>query len=158
MKEQIHFSENDFIWEGIDRIDYKPAEGGGSNSFLDVFRQNLMVHDEEIDFDIRYFECGPGGFSTLEKHKHVHAVIIVRGAGKVIIGNTVISPKPFDLIKIPSWTAHQLVNTGDEPFGFFCTVNGIRDKFTLLSRLEIEELKQDPELKTAIRVPEEYFN
>ncbi len=158
MKEQTHFEENDFIWEGVDRIDYKPKVGSGENTFKNVIRQNLIAHDEDIDFDIRYFECAREGFTTLEKHEHVHAVIIVRGSGKVVVGNRVITPKLFDLIKIPAWTPHQLINIGDEPFGFFCTVNGIRDKFTLLSRLEVEELQKDPELREAVRLPEGYFN
>lgn len=158
MKEQTHFKENKFIWEGINRIDYKPVAGDGGDTFNNVIRQNLIVHDENVDFDLRYFECGAGGFTTLEKHEHVHVVIIVRGEGKVVVGNSVITPKPFDLIKIPSWTPHQLVNIGDEPFGFFCTVNGLRDKFTLLKKAEVDELYKDPEIREAVRLPDTYFN
>lgn len=158
MKEQILYKENNFNWDGIDCIEYKSAAGEGGNTFKNVLRQNLIAHDDDIGFDIRYFECAPDGFTTLEKHEHIHAVIIVRGKGRVVVGSKVITPKPFDLIKIPSWTPHQLINISNEPFGFFCTVNGLRDKFKLLDREEIETLQNSTAVREAIRLPDDYFN
>ena len=36
--------------------------------------------------ELRYFEMAPGGYSTLERHEHVHAVLILRGRGHCLVG------------------------------------------------------------------------
>ncbi len=146
----------DFRWENIQTIDYKPVEGDSVPTFFNVVRQNIVKTDAQIGFDVRYFECGEDGFTTLEKHEHVHVVVALRGKGKIIVDKNVYAVQPFDLVVIPSWAAHQLINTGKEPFGFLCTVNGVRDKFRLLSAEELDALKISPEVRDAMRVPDGY--
>lgn len=150
---------NDYTWNNIKMIDYKPAGADDSDlTFFNVTRQNIVETDAEIGFDVRYFECGRDGYSTLEKHEHVHVVVILRGQGKVVVGKKVYSVHPFDLIVISSWAPHQLINTGEEPFGFLCTVNGKRDKFQLLSEQEIQDLMECEETKAVIKGPESYLH
>jgi quercetin dioxygenase-like cupin family protein len=152
----VFFKFNDFVWDGIKKIDYKPS-GEGPVTFKDTTRQNLVEHGKNTDFHLRYFESAVDGFSTLEKHEHVHVVVIARGKCKVIVNDQIYDADPMDLIVIPPFAAHQLINIGDEPFGFFCTVDAERDKFTLLSKEEIENLKTNPEIAKYIQVPERYF-
>lgn len=102
-------------------IDYKPSVGG-KETFSNVNRQNLYTGTDDVAFDVRCFECARDGYTTLEKHEHVHVVMILRGQGKMIVGDEVLDVVPYDLVVIPSMTAHQLVNTGDEPFGFTCLI------------------------------------
>ena len=64
-----------------------------------------------------------GGYSTLERHEHMHAVMILRGHGQCLVGEEVRQVKPFDLVTIPSWTWHQFRATEGEPLGFLCMVN-----------------------------------
>ena len=40
--------------------------------FRDVTRQ-LLFSDPRLDCEWRYFEVAAGGYSTLERHDHVHA-------------------------------------------------------------------------------------
>ena len=37
-------------------------------------------------FHVRYFEVAPGGYTTLEKHRHEHVVITLRGSGECQMG------------------------------------------------------------------------
>ena len=94
----------------------------------------------------------------MEKHQHVHVVVIARGKGKVIVNDQIFDAGPMDLVVVPPYLPHQLINTGNEPFGFFCTVDADRDKFVLLSKEEIEKLKNNPEIAKYIQVPNKYFD
>ncbi|NTW71182.1 MAG: cupin domain-containing protein [Eubacteriaceae bacterium] len=154
----IFFKFNDFNWDGITKIDYKPADGEGPVTFNETTRQNLVENEADTAFHLRYFECAKGGFSTLEKHQHVHVVVIARGKGKIIVNDQIFDANPMDLIVVPPHASHQLINTEDEPFGFFCTVDAERDKFSLLTKEEIMSLKENPEIAAYIQVPEKYFN
>jgi len=146
---------HDFRWEGVEKVGYKGQTSG--DTFYNVDRQNIISEADGVNFDVRYFECGQGGFTTLEKHEHVHIVMIARGQGRVIIRGHVYEARPNDFFVIPSWAPHQLVNAGEEPFAFFCSVNARRDKFVLLSREEIGELVKNPKLAEWVKVPGGYF-
>lgn len=114
----IFFEFNDFVWSGVTKIDCKPQDNNPL-TFNDTTRQNLVENGFGTNFHLRYFECKIGGFTTLEKHEHVHVIIIARGKGKVIVDDHIYNVKPMDLIIIPNNAAHQLINIGEEPFGFF---------------------------------------
>ncbi|MPW24465.1 cupin domain-containing protein [Alkalibaculum sp. M08DMB] len=157
MTDNIFHKFNDFVWDGISKIDYKPS-GDGPVTFNETTRQNLVENNLNTDFHLRYFECAIDGFSTLEKHEHVHVVMIARGKGKVIVNDKIYDAEPMDLITIPPHAFHQLINTGEEPFGFFCTVDAKRDKFNLLTQEEILSLKKNPEIANYIQVPKKYFD
>ncbi len=87
-----------------------------------------------------------GGYSTLERHEHVHAVMILRGRGQCLLGDQVRSVKPFDLITIPAWTWHQFRATEGEPLGFLCMVNAERDRPRLPSEQELAALAALPDV------------
>ncbi|WP_193708302.1 cupin domain-containing protein [Alkalibaculum sporogenes] len=157
MAKNIYFEFKDYIWNGITKIDYKPTVDGPV-TFNETTRQNLVEHGYGTNFHLRYFECEMGGFSTLEKHEHVHVVVIARGKGKVIVDDTIHNVKPMDLIIIPNNSPHQLINIGEEPFGFFCIVDAQRDKFSLLTQTEIQNISENTEIKKFIQVPDKYFN
>ncbi len=145
---------NNYKWDDVNTVMYK-ACCTNETTFYNVERQNIVANND-ICFEVRYFECGKDGFTTLEKHQHTHVVMIARGRGKVIIGDRIFNASPFDYFIISEWRPHQLINASDEPFGFFCTVNAERDKFTLLSKEEISELTQNKEIAEYIRIPEGY--
>ena len=153
MRIRIPFKE--YEWDTVAKIAYKQQDG--NQTFYQVERQNIISSDDGVDFEVRYFECGCGGYTTLEKHQHTHIVMIARGHGRVIIGQNVYDAEPFDYFVIPEWHPHQLINIGEDPFGFFCTVNARRDKFTLLTQEETETLKQKQGIKDVIKIPEGYF-
>ncbi len=113
-------------WEGRPAATYKP---GQTLPFRDVIRHELLGQfGEQTDFDLRYFEIGPGGFSSREKHVHTHAVICVRGQGTLTVGDEVLHLNPLDIAYVPPSQVHQLSNKSIEPFGFFCIVDHERDR------------------------------
>ncbi|WP_342644014.1 cupin domain-containing protein [Rhodoligotrophos ferricapiens] len=135
-------ARKDYRWEGVDRLAYKEE---GSAPFKDITRQ-VLITDAHLACEMRYFEMGPGGYSTLERHEHVHGVMIFRGRGHCLVGDEVRAVSERDLVTIPPWTWHQFRATGDEPFGFLCMVNSERDRPQLPSPEELEALRQNPRI------------
>jgi quercetin dioxygenase-like cupin family protein len=113
-----------FTWENVSVLKYK-EEG---THFKAITRQILFDGNKDLPGQLRYFEIAPGGHSTLERHDHIHAVMIIRGSGKALIGAEVISLDRLDVAHIPPRTWHQFQATASEPLGFLCLVNVERDK------------------------------
>ena len=97
-----------------------------------------------VDFELRYFELAPGGYSSLEKHTHPHIIITLRGQGRAVVGRDVFTLDPFDIVQVPPQTPHRWLNEGREPFGFLCPVNAHRDTPQPLSPDEWAALRDDP--------------
>ncbi len=95
-------------------------------------------------FELRYFELEPGGYSSLEKHEHAHFVIVLRGAGLALVGSEVHELKPFDALHVPPLAPHRWLTSGDEPFGFLCPVDASRDRPRALEQREWDSLRADP--------------
>jgi mannose-6-phosphate isomerase-like protein (cupin superfamily) len=136
----IHVHEGDCRWEDIEVLHYKT---GGSTTFKDVTRQ-VLFDEKDTAFQWRYFEVAPGGYSSLERHEHAHAVMIVRGRGRVFLGDSVHSIAMYDLVYVPPLTWHQFQPLGDEPLGFLCIVNSERDRPQLPSPEQLAELRANP--------------
>jgi mannose-6-phosphate isomerase-like protein (cupin superfamily) len=124
MGDDIRKAKDGFRWEDVDLLAYKEE---GSAPFKAITRQTLF-HDAKLGCELRYFEVAPGGYSTLERHEHVHAVMILRGHGQCLLADSVGEVGPHDLVTIPSWTWHQFHASRGEPLGFLCMVNRERDK------------------------------
>jgi quercetin dioxygenase-like cupin family protein len=112
-----------FAWEGIPRQAYKPD----GTPFREITRQVLFGEAEGLPAEGRYFEIAPGGYSSLERHRHVHAVLVLRGRGRVLVGDTVYEVGAFDLVHVPPLAWHQFRADRGEPLGFLCLVDCRRD-------------------------------
>lgn len=130
-------------WQNVDTLVYKQD---GSAPFRDITRQVLFA-DAELAAELRYFEMAPGGYSTLERHEHVHAVMINRGRGRCLVGSDVREVAAGDLVFIPAMTWHQFRAPADQPFGFLCMVNARRDKPQLPTPAELAALRADPAIR-----------
>lgn len=113
----------------------------------------LLGKRNGLNFEVRYFEIQPGYASSLEKHEHQHAVMILKGSGSVFVKDRVYDVKPYDVIWIPSWTPHQLIADKGEPLGFLCIVDVERDRPSPLSEEEIEAIRNHPELSKRVKLP-----
>jgi quercetin dioxygenase-like cupin family protein len=112
-------------WTGVTTDKYKQIDGG----WYSISRQVLVgKYGESAKFHLRYFEIAPGGQSSLERHKHEHLVICIRGKGRVRLGEKSCLIANLDTVYISPDTVHQLLNPYKEPFGFFCIVNAKRDR------------------------------
>jgi quercetin dioxygenase-like cupin family protein len=115
----------DFAWKGIKDEPYKIVGSGWSR----IVRKVLIgSHGESAKFHVRYFEISPGGYSSLEHHRHEHVVICVQGEGVVRTGRTKRKMGFMDIVYISPNTVHQLANPFQNPFGFLCIVNSKRDR------------------------------
>jgi len=122
MSEHIRQTEP-FRWEGIA---VKPYKSEGTH-FEGVTRQTLFEGGDGLACDLRYFEIEPGGWSSLERHHHAHAVMIVRGGGRVLVGDHIVEARTHDLVRVPPLTWHQFRAGSDAPLGFLCMVDCERD-------------------------------
>ncbi|MBI5114834.1 MAG: cupin domain-containing protein [Rhodovulum sp.] len=140
MQANVRKAVDDYQWEGVERMPYKEDERA---LFKTVTRQ-ILFSDPALDGELRYFEVAAGGFSTLERHEHVHAVMVFRGLGHCLVGDSVRAVAERDLVYIPPMTWHQFRATGDQPLGFLCLVNARRDKPQLPTTDDLAALARDP--------------
>lgn len=144
--------EGRFRWETVEVLEYKaPPEPPSAGIFRDVTRQ-VLLHDDGLACQLRYFEVGPGGHSTLERHQHVHGVMVVNGSGRALVGNEVLQLGLHDLVTVPPLTWHQFRADDDGPLGFLCLVNADRDRPVLPGQADLAELRACPAVAEFIRV------
>ena len=134
-------------WEGVDVSPYKDT---GSAPFRDITRQ-LLFGEPDLACELRYFEIGPGGHSTLERHAHRHAVMVLHGRGRCLVGNRIHDIDEHDLVSIDADTWHQFRADDNQPLGFLCLVNRERDRPRLPDAAELEALRNDPDIAAFIR-------
>ena len=133
---------DDYRWDGVDLLPYKEDDRA---LFKAITRQTLFS-DPDLQGELRYFEMAADGFSTLERHEHMHAVLILRGRGHCLVGKEVRPVETRDLVTVPAMTWHQFRATKGEPLGFLCMVNAQRDKPQLPTATDIAQLKADPKV------------
>ena len=138
----------EMAWDAVPVLAYKQR---GEAPFQDVTRQ-VLFDDPALAAQLRYFEVAPGGHTTLERHVHVHAVVIVRGRGRCLIGDAVHDVTERDLVHIASMTWHQFRAAPDQPLGFLCVVNAERDRPQLPDAQALTELRAIPAVADFIRV------
>ena len=136
----FRLGQDGFRWDDVAHLPYKQD---GEAPFKDISRQ-VLFHDDALACELRYFEMDAAGFSSLERHEHAHAVMILRGSGQCMVGDEVRDVKQFDLVTIPAWNWHQFrANTG-EAFGFLCMVNVKRDRPVLPTADELAKMRANP--------------
>ncbi|NLO80320.1 MAG: cupin domain-containing protein [Xanthomonadaceae bacterium] len=139
-----------YRWDSVPLREYK-TEG---THFKDITRQTLLGEgegEEALNFITRYFEIQPGGYSTLERHQHVHAVIIIRGRGEVILEDRVEPVELHDCVYIAPDTFHQFHALGDEPLGFLCIVDRQRDRPQLPEADDLNRLLANAEVARRLK-------
>lgn len=139
--------DGQFHWQDVDVLAYKQS---GEAPFKDVTRQ-VLFEDPELGCQWRYFEVAPGGHTTLERHQHVHAVMVVRGRGRALVGERIHELANHDLVKVPPLTWHQFRAPDDEPLGFLCLVNAERDRPQLPREEDLAALRADEQTAEFIR-------
>jgi ribulose-bisphosphate carboxylase large chain len=113
------------LWDGVPVQGYKQPAA----HHCGVVRSVLVgERGEKTRFHVRYLEIGPGGFTTLERHGHEHAVFVLRGKGQVYLERTWHEVTFGDTVYVAPDEVHQLRNVEKEPFGFLCIVDSERDR------------------------------
>jgi S-methyl-1-thioxylulose 5-phosphate methylthiotransferase len=128
----------DFRWEEVDVLRYKQE---GEAPFKDVTRQ-VLFEGAGLPTQLRYFEVAPGGWTTLERHEHVHAVMVIRGRGQCLVGDEAHDIALHDLVSVPPMTWHQFHAASDAPLGFLCMVATERDRPQLPAAADVPAITQ----------------
>jgi len=144
MKLVRHFKN--FGWDDVDVLAYK--EGG---PYKGVARQVLFEGADALPCQWRYFEVEPGGHSTLERHEHLHNVLILRGRGQCLVDGQIHTIGEHDLIHVPCLSWHQFRAADDAPLGFLCLVADERDRPQLPAEEDLAALSTDPKIRDFIR-------
>ena len=139
-KSRVYRHKGDCSWKDVLPTVYKEAgegkKGGKSgknkkeSDWTQVARHSLVagLSGEQTKFHLRYFEVSPGGYTSLEAHRHEHVVVVVKGRGKVRLGRRSRELGYLDVAYISPMEPHRLYNPYEEPFGFFCIVDALRDR------------------------------
>lgn len=130
--------QGDFRWDGVDVLAYKDAGGA---PFKDVTRQ-VLFDGAGVPGQWRYFEVGAGGHTTLERHAHVHAVMVIRGRGRCLVGDIAYDIAAQDLVTVPPMSWHQFIAADDEPLGFLCLVPRERDRPELPDAADVSAIRR----------------
>jgi mannose-6-phosphate isomerase-like protein (cupin superfamily) len=132
-------------WEDVEPAGYtaQAAETGVARHTI-VGSRKTDPSEPGPRMELRYFEVAPGAASRLEKHEHEHYVIVRRGLGYAVIGDTASEVGPDDVVYVGPLELHQFVNRGDEPFGFYCFVDTCRDFSQQPSSEELARLEASP--------------
>jgi len=138
--EPVRRAREGFRWDGVELLSYKDE---GSAPFRDVTRQVLFA-DAAGGAEWRYFEVAAGGWSTLERHEHTHAVMVLRGRGRCLVGLRVHEVGERDLVEVPPMTWHQFRAAPDAPLGFLCLVSRVRDRPQLPDQQALASLRSNP--------------
>ena len=139
--------ESLFRWPSLALREYN-ATGTQSKGMT---KQVLFEATGKLPAELRYFEASTGGHSALERHDHVHNVVILRGAGSVLLGDAIYAVTANDTVYIPSYTWHQFYADQGQPLGFLCLVAGERDRPTRPTQKELEELRANPAIRDWVK-------
>jgi quercetin dioxygenase-like cupin family protein len=92
----------------------------------------VFTDGAETAFEVRYFEMEPSGYTSFERHRHEHLVVVLRGRGRVRLGSEWHDLAPHDVVRVPADMPHRFEAGADEPFGILCVVDRERDRPELL--------------------------
>lgn len=110
-------------WPGIVIDRYKDKPGTWSQ-----VTRRVLFDSTGSGFQVRYFEIGPGGHTTYERHRHEHCVIVLSGAGVVSLEGQDHAVGERDVVHVGPLVPHQFSNPHPEPFGILCVVDRDRDR------------------------------
>jgi len=117
-----------FAFPDVEMTTYKDEPG----TWVAVSRR-ILADRSDTQFETRYFEVAPGGYTSFERHGHEHVVVVLRGAGRVRLHDEWTELATGDVVHVPTQTPHQFQNPTTEPFGILCVVDRERDRPVLLN-------------------------
>ena len=139
-----------YSWDSVPRKEYKDD----TSCYKGVHRYSLLGEaedEQQLNFQTRYFEVESGGYTSFEYHRHPHSVVIIRGSGTVILGNSLHELSLHDVVYIAPNTLHQFHADRNEPLGFLCTVDRYRDRPALPGVDEITDHIDDQNVLKKIK-------
>lgn len=141
---------SDYRWNAVPEKEYKDEP----DSHEGVSRYTLLGAEGEeqpLNFQTRYFEIKPGGYTSFEHHRHPHSVVVIRGSGSVILDDKLEEISSHDVVYVAPGTMHQFHADQGVPLGFLCIVDRKRDKPVVPGNEEVDDLIRSKEVRGKVR-------
>lgn len=102
----------------IDEVDRRPVDMEGA----DRVSMAMMVGREDgaPHFSMRQFEVAPGGRTPQHSHDYEHEVLVLDGAGDVLLEGERRPIRPGDVIYVPADQEHQFRADQERGLRFIC--------------------------------------
>jgi pyrroloquinoline quinone (PQQ) biosynthesis protein C/quercetin dioxygenase-like cupin family protein len=89
---------------------------------------NIEFSVDRVDFgaevfDVRQVTVAPHRNTEHHRHAHESLLTIVKGRGRVLVGDFTIDVKAGDTVFVPRWAMHQTQNSTDEPMEFLAVTD-----------------------------------
>lgn len=110
--------------DGVDAVQVGAGRG--------TSRRDLIDSIEGPHFALRKFTMAPGGGMPRHTNTVEHEQYVLRGRGRIGIGEEVFEVRADDVVYIPAGIPHWYETVGDEPFEFLCAVPNHPDEIELL--------------------------
>ena len=107
--------------------------------------RQVLFSEPRLAGELRYFEMAPGGYSTLERHEHMHAVMILRGEGRCWSAPRCARWSRTTSSPSRAWTWHQFRATPASRSAFSAWSTRERDRPQLPTPEELAALRADPD-------------
>lgn len=111
----------------IETVRAEPVQAGEGTT-----RQVLVGSDEAPNFALRRFVMEPGGGMPRHTNTVEHEQYVLRGRGRIGIGDEEVLVEPGSVLFIPAGTPHWYRVEGEEPFEFLCVVPNREDRIEIL--------------------------
>jgi pyrroloquinoline quinone (PQQ) biosynthesis protein C/quercetin dioxygenase-like cupin family protein len=105
-----------------DFVKSKAATGAASSGLYSnrVEHLNIEFSVNRVDFgsevfDVRVVNIAPHRNTEHHRHAHESLLTVVKGKGRVLVGDFAIEVGPGDTVFVPRWSMHQTQNATDEP-------------------------------------------
>lgn len=104
----------------IDQVATEPVDMPGA----DRVEMAMMVgrDDGAPTFALRQFKVAPGGCTPQHSHDYEHEVVILEGAGTVLLEGERRPLRPGDVVYVPADKEHQFRASESEGLRFLCLV------------------------------------
>jgi len=110
--------------DGVDGVQVGAGRG--------TIRRDLIDSTEGPHFALRKFTMVAGGGMPRHTNEVEHEQYVLRGRGRIGIGDEVFEVGPDDVVYIPAGMPHWYETVGEEPFEFLCAVPNHPDRIELL--------------------------
>lgn len=95
-------------------------------------REVLIGAGEGPNFQLRRFRMAPGGGMPRHTNRVEHEQYVLRGRGRIELGDDVHEVGPGDVVFIPAGVPHSYESIGEEPFEFLCAVPNLPDRIEVV--------------------------
>lgn len=98
----------------------------------DTLRRDLIDSGQGPHFSLRKFTMQPGGGMPRHTNTVEHEQYVLRGRGRIGIGDEVFDVETDDVVFIPAGVPHWYEAVGDGPFEFLCAVPNRPDRIDIV--------------------------